>query len=68
MSDRIVEVEATTLQASVVELFEGKKEWRMADLSDALEVKEDTVVHAALAFWVGEGVLREQGDLWVLLD
>lgn len=68
MSDRIVEVEATTLQASTVELFEGKTEWTIVDLCEALGVKEESVVRAGLTFWVGEGVLREQGDVWVLIE
>jgi anaphase-promoting complex subunit 2 len=68
LADRTLQVEATALQAAVIETMEGKAEWDVSELADKLQADEDDV-QAALAFWAEEGVLQEQeGDVWTVLE
>jgi anaphase-promoting complex subunit 2 len=68
MLNRTVEVEATTLQASIIELFEGQKRWTTTALADQLGVKDEDVIRAALVFWAGFGVLLNNGSAWILYE
>ncbi|WVR09240.1 hypothetical protein IAU60_006304 [Kwoniella sp. DSM 27419] len=67
LEDRVVEVEATPLQASIAELFEGKSTWSVKELVEKLEVGLGEV-RKALAWWREQGVLKEDEAGWVLLE
>jgi anaphase-promoting complex subunit 2 len=66
-----VEVEATPLQASIVELFEASSEMTVESLRQGLGVSE-SLVKAGLAWWRERGVLKEVSDgsdsRWTLLE
>lgn len=68
LADRTLQVEATALQAAVIETMEAGVEWQVSDLADKLQAEEEDV-HAALAFWAEEGVVQE-GDngAWNVLE
>lgn len=67
MADRVVEVEATPLQASVTELFEDQDTWDVQAMSDRLGV-DLFQVRNGLAFWANEGVVKEEKGVWRLLE
>jgi anaphase-promoting complex subunit 2 len=68
MADRTLQVEATALQAAVLEHMEGQVEWHVSQLADTLQTDEDAV-HSALQFWAEEGVVQEQeGGSWIVLE
>ncbi|WVQ94804.1 hypothetical protein IAU59_001887 [Kwoniella sp. CBS 9459] len=67
LEDRIVEVEADPIQASIIELFEQKDRWPLKGLVEQLDVGLPQV-RAALAWWREQGVLREEAGDWVLLE
>ena len=67
LEDRVVEVEATPLQASISELFESQAVWDTAAMSERLGV-DLAQVRNGLAFWANEGVVKEQGGQWHLLE
>lgn len=60
-------MEATPLQASLIELFEETDTWTIEDLVERLGAEEEAT-EAGLAFWKAEGVVREDGGKWVLLE
>ncbi|WWD20956.1 hypothetical protein CI109_105434 [Kwoniella shandongensis] len=67
LEDRVVEVEATPLQAAIAELFEEKDTWKVGGLVERLEVDQGNVRNA-LAWWAGKGVVKEREGTWVLLE
>lgn len=67
LADRIVEVEATPLQASITELFEKQDIWDVQAMSDKLGV-DLFQVRNGLAFWANEGVVKEEKGVWRLLE
>ncbi|ORY29102.1 hypothetical protein BCR39DRAFT_593973 [Naematelia encephala] len=67
-ADRIVEVEATPIQASIAELFEQQAKWTTDELVQKLSLGNNGVVKNALAFWASHGVVKEDGGVWVLLE
>ena len=67
LEDRVVEVEATPLQASISELFEEQAVWDAAAISERLGV-DLAQVRNGLAFWANEGVVKEEGTQWRLLE
>ena len=67
LEDRVVEVEATPLQASLIELFEGTDAWSVEDLVENVGAAVEAV-EAGLAFWKAEGVVKEEGGRWILLE
>jgi anaphase-promoting complex subunit 2 len=67
LEDRVVEVEATPLQASLIELFEETDAWKVEDLVEKTGAAEEAI-EAGLAFWKAEGVVKEDGGKWVLLE
>jgi hypothetical protein len=67
LADRVVEVEATPLQASITELFENQDTWDAQAMSDRLGV-DLFQVRNGLAFWANEGVVKEEKGVWRLLE
>jgi len=67
LDDRTIEVEASPLQASIAELFEEKPLWISEDIQERLGV-DVASVRAALGWWAGEGLVRQTGATWKLLD
>jgi anaphase-promoting complex subunit 2 len=67
LADRIVEVEATPLQASISELFERRDRWDAQAMCDRLGVDLFQVKNG-LAFWANEGVVKEEKGVWRLLE
>lgn len=67
LEDRVVEVEATPLQASIAELFERKDVWGTAALSEELGV-DLAQTRNGLAFWASEGVIKAEDKHWRLLE
>ena len=68
LADRVVEVEATPLQASIAELFEHQDVWTIPDLGLKLGVDDEEIIRNALAWWATQGVVKMQGDTWILLE
>lgn len=69
LEDRVVEVEATPLQASIAELFSEKSEWTVKEVGERLMVGDYGSVRNGLAFWANEGVLKDLGDKgWKILE
>ena len=67
LEDRIVEVEATPLQAAVSELFETQAVWDTEAMGQKLGV-DLAQVRNGLAFWANEGVVAEENGQWRLLE
>lgn len=68
LSDRTVTVDATPLQASIMELFENQDVWAVDQLMDKLGVGKGEVVKA-LGWWAERGVVKEEGAKgWRLLE
>ncbi|PVF91727.1 hypothetical protein CPB86DRAFT_802615 [Serendipita vermifera] len=69
LKDRTIEVTATPLEAAVIELFSEKPTWSQVALSEALGVKEQTVI-GALISWNEEGILEysEYQKMWTLVE
>ncbi|ORX38980.1 hypothetical protein BD324DRAFT_618100 [Kockovaella imperatae] len=69
LADRIVEVEATPLQASIAELFETRDAWSILDLGQKLGIEDEETVTNALIWWAEHGVLKETNKgSWRLLE
>jgi anaphase-promoting complex subunit 2 len=68
LEDRIVEVEATPLQASIAELFSERPEWQVKEIAERLSVGDSGSLRNALAFWANEGVVKEDGGVWKILE
>lgn len=67
LADRVVEVEATPLQASITELFENQDTWTVQAMSERLGV-DLFQIRNGLAFWANEGVVKEEKGVWRLLE
>lgn len=67
LEDRVVEVEATPLQASISELFENQAVWEASAMSEKLGT-DLASVRNGLAFWANEGVVKEENGHWQLLE
>jgi anaphase-promoting complex subunit 2 len=67
LEDRVVEVEATPLQASISELYEHQAIWEVQAMSEKLGV-DVAQVRNGLAFWANEGVVKEEDGGWRLLE
>jgi anaphase-promoting complex subunit 2 len=67
MRDRTVEVDATALQAAVIEAMEGREEATAEELAETLEVS-DGEVRSALVFWADEGIIDEDGGVWRVIE
>ncbi|OXH21708.1 anaphase-promoting complex subunit 2 [Cryptococcus neoformans] len=68
LSDRIVTVDATPLQASIMELFEKQDVWMVDQLVDKLGVGRGEV-GKALGWWAERGVVKDEGAKgWRLLE
>jgi anaphase-promoting complex subunit 2 len=67
LEDRVVEVNATPLQASLIELFEQQDYWVVEDLTDRLGVSAEDV-EGGLLFWSAESVLAQEKIGWRLLE
>ncbi|KAG8845016.1 hypothetical protein FRB91_002124 [Serendipita sp. 411] len=69
LKDRTVEVNATPLEAAVIESFSEKSSWSQEGLSTHLGVKEKTLI-GALISWNEEGVIeyQEHKTVWVLVE
>ena len=67
LEDRVVEVNATPLQASLIELFEQQDYWVVEDLTDRLGVSAEDV-EGGLLFWSAESVLAQEQIGWRLLE
>lgn len=65
LEDRVVEVDATPLQASIAEVLseagEGGAGMTVASIADKINVDEASV-KAGLGWWRDKGVVRELGD------
>ncbi|WWC73346.1 uncharacterized protein I206_107313 [Kwoniella pini CBS 10737] len=69
LEDRVVEVEATPIQASIIELFEEKEILTIGELREALQITEG-LVKDALGWWRDKGVIKDMGSKngWKLLE
>lgn len=67
LEDRVVEVQATPLQASISELYEHQATWEVQAMSEKLGV-DVAQVRNGLAFWANEGVVKEEDGGWRLLE
>lgn len=67
LEDRVVDVIATPLQASLIELFEQQNHYVTEDLTERLGVSAEDV-EGGLLFWSGEGVLAQDETGWWLRD
>lgn len=68
LADRVVEIEATPLQASIAELYEKRDKWSVADLGQRLGINDEEIVTNALTWWAEQGVLKDNGGTWALLE
>ena len=68
LDDRVVEVEATPIQASIAELFEGAGQWTIKAIGERIGVFDEVELRAALGFWHDLGVLKESPTGWILLE
>jgi len=70
LADRVVEVEATPIQAAIAELFEDRSTWTSINLGERLGVPDQAEIMNALNFWVTLGVLKERAGKgeWDLLE
>lgn len=68
LSDRTVTVDATPLQASIMELFEKQDVWAVDQLVNKLGVGKGEV-GKALGWWAERGVVKDEGAKgWRLLE
>lgn len=70
LEDRVLSVEVTTLQASVIELFEEKETWTIGGLAERLNLTNDlSLVRNGLYFWSNHEVLKEiESGIWRLFE
>lgn len=71
LDDRAVTVDATPLQASVIDLFARQPTWTTLDIAAELLAPETIMaqVRNAVFFWANQGVLRKDNeDDWTLLE
>jgi len=68
LEDRVVEVEATPIQAGVIELFSEQDTWNLEQLMEKLGGIDRVLVQSALDFWIGEGVLKGEDNAFRLLE
>jgi len=62
LSDRTLTVEATPLQAAIVDLFSTQDTWLVDDLAARLGNVDITSVDKALEFWMDQGVIKSIGN------
>ncbi|CAE6344053.1 unnamed protein product [Rhizoctonia solani] len=62
LEDRVVNADATPLEAAVVELFSEQNIWGIDDLSGKLGINDSAPIRAALMFWTSNGVLKPLED------
>ena len=67
LADRTVQLEATPLQASIMEVFEDQDTWEAQAMSEKLGV-DVFQIRNGLAFWANEGVVKEEKGAWQLLE
>ncbi|WWC91460.1 uncharacterized protein L201_006406 [Kwoniella dendrophila CBS 6074] len=67
LEDRVIEVEANPVQASIIELFEGKNILTIEELKESLQIT-DNLIKDALSWWREKGVLKDEGNGWRLLE
>lgn len=58
LEDRMVSVEATPLEAGVIELFSEQDTWGLEELASRLGLSDIAPVRAATMFWTTRGVLK----------
>ncbi|GAA5841306.1 hypothetical protein JCM9279_000610 [Rhodotorula babjevae] len=70
LRDRSITVDATPLQAAIIELFSSQDTWSPDALVTELRVPDAGTVRNALYFWNNLGVLRSlpDDDLWRLVE
>ncbi|GAA5889699.1 hypothetical protein JCM8208_001101 [Rhodotorula glutinis] len=70
LRDRSITVDATPLQAAIIELFSSQDTWSSDALVTELRVPDAATVRNALYFWNNLGVLRSlpDDDLWRLVE
>ncbi|KAH9818926.1 hypothetical protein DFH28DRAFT_887898 [Melampsora americana] len=70
LEDRVLCVEVTTLQASVIELFEEKETWTIGGLAERLNLINDlSLVRNGLYFWSNHEVLKEiESGIWRVFE
>ena len=68
LEDRIIETEATPLQASIAELFEEQSQWMTADLGERLFIEDQAQIRNALAFWASHGLVKDEPGGWRILE
>ncbi|GFZ51497.1 hypothetical protein JCM24511_09264 [Saitozyma sp. JCM 24511] len=68
LSDRVIQVEATPIQAAVSELYESQDRWTVEALAGKLGIGDRGAVRNALLFWAGLGVVKEEKEGWRLLE
>ena len=68
LADRVVEVEATPLQASIAELFEDRDTWSVTELCEKLGIEDEEVIVNGLTWWLEHAVVKEDAGVWRLLD
>ncbi|KAG8718844.1 hypothetical protein FRC08_004268 [Ceratobasidium sp. 394] len=62
LEDRTVSVDATPLEAAVIELFSEKETWSLSDLASKLGLLEAALVRPATESWAARGVLKSLGN------
>ncbi|KAG8680234.1 hypothetical protein FRC09_018381, partial [Ceratobasidium sp. 395] len=62
LEDRTVSVDATPLEAAVIELFSEKETWNLGDLASKLGLPEAILVRPAAETWAARGVLKSLGS------
>ncbi|WVQ64090.1 uncharacterized protein L199_002249 [Kwoniella botswanensis] len=69
LEDRVVEVEANPIQASIIELFEGQDILTVGAIKEKLKIT-DKLIKDGLGWWKEKGVVREEGERegWRLLE
>ncbi|WVQ81579.1 hypothetical protein IAT38_003703 [Cryptococcus sp. DSM 104549] len=67
LTDRTITVDATPLQASIMELFESQDVWKAEALEEKLGV-DGPQVRKALGWWAVQGVVKEEAGGWRLLE
>ncbi|GAA5937334.1 anaphase promoting complex subunit 2 [Sporobolomyces koalae] len=72
LRDRTVTVDATPVQAAVLELFDKQDTWASEALQTELRLTDLATVRNALFFWNNLGIVRimarEDGELWRLVE
>ncbi|KAF8610388.1 Cullin [Ceratobasidium sp. AG-I] len=62
LEDRTVSVDATPLEAAIIELFSEKDTWDLSSLASKLGISDITTIRAGAEFWAVRGVLKALGN------